>query len=312
MMIPLFLLLNLISTLTRLPISESSSVHPTDVVLVGSVLCDTTTNCLPQYHGHPQPSQFISGATVSIHCEDSSSGASGLDKKARTDSRGRFKFRLPDDVAKVVLKRGDSGVCSVKLVGSGDPKCSIPSLGSSSIFHRLKSTRHGHSSRFSSGVLSFKPTSSLCGGKRMTNFFFPPVPGVTPPPLTPPIPGLTPPPLIPPIPGFTPPPPLIPLPPIPGLTPPPSPLIPLPPIPGFTPPPPPPLIHLPPIPGFTPPPSPPPSFPIPFPPVSPFPPIPGFTHPPPPPPPPPVFPFPPLPFLPPPSPPGGPPASIAG
>ncbi|XP_030547855.2 leucine-rich repeat extensin-like protein 3 isoform X1 [Rhodamnia argentea] len=334
MPMPWFLITFVLLSLRIVDVSEAAHEEKVPSALaVGTVFCDT---CFKQEFS--RTSHFISGAYVSIECENSSSSRS-FQREVRTNKHGRFKVLLPPSVGKDAQRIEG---CTVKLIRSSEPGCGAVSLGISSRL-RLKLKRHGLRV-FSAGLLAFKPPKhpSRCtegparGDPKFlsrknsipSKGYLPRIPGLTPPSY--PLPFPSPPSLIPlpPIPWLTPPPPLIPLPPIPWLTPPPSPFIPLPPIPWLTPPPPPPfpfpippLPPFPPIPGFTPPPPPPPSslFPPlpPFPPLSPipFPPLPGFTPPPPrpPPPPPPSFHFPPLPpifpFPPPPYSPGNPPAS---
>ncbi|XP_030547856.2 leucine-rich repeat extensin-like protein 3 isoform X2 [Rhodamnia argentea] len=320
MPMPWFLITFVLLSLRIVDVSEAAHEEKVPSALaVGTVFCDT---CFKQEFS--RTSHFISGAYVSIECENSSSSRS-FQREVRTNKHGRFKVLLPPSVGKDAQRIEG---CTVKLIRSSEPGCGAVSLGISSRL-RLKLKRHGLRV-FSAGLLAFKPPKhpSRCteGPARGDPKFLSRKNSIPSKGYLPRIPGLTPPSY--PLPFPTPPPPLIPLPPIPWLTPPPSPFIPLPPIPWLTPPPPPPfpfpippLPPFPPIPGFTPPPPPPPSslFPPlpPFPPLSPipFPPLPGFTPPPPrpPPPPPPSFHFPPLPpifpFPPPPYSPGNPPAS---
>ncbi|KAL1205871.1 Major pollen allergen Lol p 11 [Cardamine amara subsp. amara] len=237
-------------------------------VVVGTVYCDTCFNSAFS----KTPNHLIPGALVAVECIGDNSKPS-FKQEVKTDERGEFKVKLPFSVSKHVknIKR-----CSVKLLKSSQPYCSIASSATSSSFKRLKSSNHGENARvFSAGFFTFKPENQpeICRPQKLgslhnkksdtlddkktevrkPDFFFPPNP-LNPPSVIPPNP------LIPSIPTPTlPPNPVIPsppsLPPLP-FQPPPSPLLPpIPAVPGIP--------TLPPVPVVNPPSLPPPSSPIP-------------------------------------------------
>ncbi|KAJ0712294.1 hypothetical protein HanOQP8_Chr09g0333291 [Helianthus annuus] len=253
--------------------------HPhSAATLVGTVYCDT---CFRQQV--PKSNHFISGATVAVECKNA--GKQTFRSKVKTNENGEFEAKLPVSIGKNVHKiKG----CSVTLISSGKPYCSVAATATSSEIH-FKSKKAG-THIFSAGFFTFKP--QLCNQKDFTGKTFPPSLPDPPAPFLPPIDIL--PPL--PVPDLPVPPLVPPLPRLPGLPPitgqkslenvklsgkktfgfPPNPFqppsLPLQPSPPSLVPPvvpsPPPAPLLPPVPGVIPSPSPPPpAFPIPFPPT---------------------------------------------
>ncbi|GKD11330.1 vegetative cell wall protein GP1-like protein [Tanacetum coccineum] len=270
-------------------------------VLVGTVYCDT---CFHQEVSKTKSSHFIPGATVAVECGSHIHGKQSFRQEVKTNKKGEFEAKLPLSVSKSLDK---IKACSVKLLSSGSPYCSVAAAATSSQIHYKSKTAGKHI--FSAGFFTFKP--ELCNQKDFVGKDFPPaLPDPAAPFLPPvgggiiptlpvpdiPIPPVIPP-LVPPLPRL----PGVPLPPIsrqkslkndhlsdqktfgfpfPPPVLPPLPLVPSPPslIPPVLPTPPPasffPPLPFPPLPGLIPsPPPPPPAFPIPLPPL---PPVPGF------------------------------------
>ncbi|CAA2981203.1 leucine-rich repeat extensin-like protein 3 [Olea europaea var. sylvestris] len=125
-------------------------------VVVGTVYCDT---CFHQ--DFSKASHFISGASVAVECENTGSRP-GFRQKVKTNEHGEFKVNLPFSVSKHVKKiRG----CSVKLISSGEPFCTVAATATSSSLH-LKSRKEG-THIYSAGFFTFKPLKQpeLCDQK---------------------------------------------------------------------------------------------------------------------------------------------------
>ncbi|KAF2561211.1 hypothetical protein F2Q70_00014367 [Brassica cretica] len=119
-------------------------------VVVGTVYCDTCFNGAFS----KSPNHLISGALVAVECTDENSKPS-FRQEVKTDEHGEFKAKLPLSVSKHVkkIKR-----CSVKLLSSSQPYCSIAASAASSSLKRLKPSKHGETTRvFSAGFFTFKP-----------------------------------------------------------------------------------------------------------------------------------------------------------
>ncbi|XP_010420252.1 PREDICTED: WAS/WASL-interacting protein family member 3-like [Camelina sativa] len=167
-------------------------------VVVGTVYCDTCFNGAFS----KSPNHLIPGALVAVECIDENSKPS-FRQEVKTDARGEFKVKLPFSVSKHVkkIKR-----CSVKLLSSSQPYCSIASSATSSSLKRLKSNHHGENTRvFSAGFFTFKPENQpeICSQKPVNPKPLLPDPSFPPPiqdPPTPsPIPNL---PIVPPLPDL--------------------------------------------------------------------------------------------------------------
>ncbi|KAL0316941.1 UNVERIFIED_CONTAM: AUGMIN subunit [Sesamum calycinum] len=184
-------------------------------VVVGTVYCDT---CFHQ--DFPKASHFISGASVALECNDTSSRPS-FRQEVKTNKNGEFRIHLPFSVSKHARKiRG----CSVRLLSSNEPFCAVAATATSSSLH-LKSRKRG-THIFSAGFFTFKPLKQplICDQKPSTENFkklsspqklspidnpddpaFPPPlrdPPSNPPPLGLPLPPLPQLPLLPPLPGI--------------------------------------------------------------------------------------------------------------
>ncbi|CAF2345981.1 unnamed protein product [Brassica napus] len=129
-------------------------------VVVGTVYCDTCFNgAFSKSHNH-----LIPGAVVAVECIDENSKPS-FRQEVKTDEHGQFKAKLPFTVSKHVkkIKR-----CSVKLLSSSQPYCSIAASATSTSLKRLKSSKHGENTRvFSAGFFTFKPENQpeICSQK---------------------------------------------------------------------------------------------------------------------------------------------------
>ncbi|XP_009126068.1 proline-rich extensin-like protein EPR1 isoform X2 [Brassica rapa] len=129
-------------------------------VVVGTVYCDTCFNSAFS----KSPNHLISGAVVAVECIDENSNPS-FRQEVKTDEHGEFKANLPFSVSKHVkkIKR-----CSVKLLSSSQPYCSIAASATSSSLKRLRSSKHGENTRvFSAGFFTFKPENQpeICSQK---------------------------------------------------------------------------------------------------------------------------------------------------
>ncbi|CAH8386720.1 unnamed protein product [Eruca vesicaria subsp. sativa] len=129
-------------------------------VVVGTVYCDTCFNSAFS----KSPNHIISGAIVAVECLDTNSKPS-FRQEVKTDEHGEFKVNLPFSVSKHVkkIKR-----CSVKLLSSSQPYCSIAASATSSSLKRLKRRKHGENTRvFSAGFFTFKPENQpeICSQK---------------------------------------------------------------------------------------------------------------------------------------------------
>ncbi|PON82108.1 hypothetical protein TorRG33x02_221030 [Trema orientale] len=196
-------------------------------VVVGTVYCDT---CFQE--DFDKTSHFISGASVAVECKYGKTSKPIFREEVKTNKHGEFEVHLPLSVSKHI-KRIEG--CSVTLISSSEPYCSVASTATSSSLH-LKSRKQG-THIFSAGFFTFKPLKQpiLCNQKPSIQNSRKPItdpikkwfsshsniPDLAfPPPLQdpdtpsgglPPIPGL---PQLPPLPNL---PPLSPLPPLPKL-----------------------------------------------------------------------------------------------
>ncbi|XP_022760096.1 uncharacterized protein LOC111306534 [Durio zibethinus] len=206
--------------------SHSHRLHSA-VVVVGTVYCDTSFQ-----EDFSKATHFISGfvsagASVAVECNDGSWRPS-FRQEVKTNKHGEFIVRLPFSVSKHVkkIKR-----CSVKLVTSNEPYCSVASTTTSSSLI-LKSRKKG-THIFSAGFFTFKPVKqpNLCNQKPSVQdskkfntqntlgfgepnypIFTPPLQDPETPQPSPPLPNLPPLPQLPPLPPL----PGLPIPPIPG------------------------------------------------------------------------------------------------
>ncbi|KAG2238781.1 hypothetical protein Bca52824_091952 [Brassica carinata] len=129
-------------------------------VVVGTVYCDTCFNGAFS----KSPNHLIPGALVAVECIDANSKPT-FRQEVKTDEHGEFKAKLPFSVSKHVkkIKR-----CSVKLLSSSQPYCSIAASATSSSLKRLRSSKHGENTRvFSAGFFTFKPENQpeICSQK---------------------------------------------------------------------------------------------------------------------------------------------------
>ncbi|KAG6581716.1 hypothetical protein SDJN02_20061 [Cucurbita argyrosperma subsp. argyrosperma] len=236
----------------------SHSLHSNKpAVVVGTVFCDT---CSQQRLS--KSTYFISGAIVAVECRDHKTSETNFKEEVKTNKNGNFKVVLPFSEQEHTNK---IETCSVKMIKSSDPFCSVPSSATSSSL-KLKNSKIRDGTRvFSAGYFAFKPLKQPTSCNRKNTDIlkakqvnpqlpFPPIippivpPVIQPPSLLPPNPlqpaPLIPNPLEPPTPvipnPFQPPAPLIPI-------------IPMPPLPILTPPSPPPTVLPPFIPPFLPP-----------------------------------------------------------
>ncbi|OWM84710.1 vegetative cell wall protein gp1 [Punica granatum] len=125
-------------------------------VVVGTVYCDT---CFQQ--GFSKASRFLSGASVAVECKAGPSGQV-FRQEVKTNKQGEFRVKLPFSVAKHVRKIKS---CSVELISSNEPYCSVASAASSDSL-RLQSRRQG-THIFSAGFFTFKPLNqpNMCNEK---------------------------------------------------------------------------------------------------------------------------------------------------
>ncbi|GER30698.1 pollen Ole e 1 allergen and extensin [Striga asiatica] len=120
---------------------------PSSAVVVGTVFCNT---CFQQ--NIPKAIHFIQGASVAVECKDKSSNPS-FKQQVKTDIHGEFKVKLPFPVSKHVKK---IKTCTVKLISSNKPYCSIAaSATTSSTLHQKSRTQKTHI--YSAGFFTFKP-----------------------------------------------------------------------------------------------------------------------------------------------------------
>ncbi|ESQ41555.1 hypothetical protein EUTSA_v10013771mg [Eutrema salsugineum] len=130
-------------------------------VVVGTVYCDTCFNGAFS----KSPNHLIPGALVAVECIDENSKPS-FRQEVKTDEHGEFKAKLPFSVSKHVkrIKR-----CSVKLLASSKPYCSVAASATSSSLKRIKTSKqHGDNTRvFSAGFFTFKPENQpeICSQK---------------------------------------------------------------------------------------------------------------------------------------------------
>ncbi|PIN06366.1 hypothetical protein CDL12_21088 [Handroanthus impetiginosus] len=125
-------------------------------VVVGTVYCDT---CFQQnFH---EASHFIAGASVAVECKKTRSTES-FRQEVKTNNHGQFEVHLPFPISTHTKKIQG---CSVKLISSNQPYCSIAATATSSRLH-LKSRKQG-THIFSAGFFTFKPLKQpeLCDQK---------------------------------------------------------------------------------------------------------------------------------------------------
>ncbi|XP_028779086.1 vegetative cell wall protein gp1-like [Neltuma alba] len=114
--------------------------------VVGTVYCDT---CFQ--HDFSRNSHFIAGASVAVECENGDSKPRFW-KEVRTNEHGEFRVELPFSVSKHVKRiKG----CTVKLMKSSEPHCSVASAATSSSLSLKSRNQREHT--FSAGFFSFKP-----------------------------------------------------------------------------------------------------------------------------------------------------------
>ncbi|XP_071709854.1 uncharacterized protein [Rutidosis leptorrhynchoides] len=167
-------------------------------VIVGTVYCDT---CFRR-EVSKSPHHFISGAIVAVECGHKGQKLS-FRQEVKTKKNGKFKVKIPFSITKnmELIKK-----CSVQLIRSSEPYCSVAATATSSNIH-FKSKKAG-THIFSAGFFTFKP--ELCSQKDFTEKKIPPSLPDPPAPFLPPIAeGLLPPlpipdlpitPLVPPLP----------------------------------------------------------------------------------------------------------------
>ncbi|KAL6961118.1 hypothetical protein U1Q18_038880 [Sarracenia purpurea var. burkii] len=109
-------------------------------IVVGTVYCDTCSQS-----DFSSTTQFIS-----VECGSEPS----FREEVKTDAHGKFKIRLPFSVAKHVEKIKE---CSVKLISSPEPYCSVAPTSSSSSSLRLISSRKQGTHIFSAGFFRLRP-----------------------------------------------------------------------------------------------------------------------------------------------------------
>ncbi|KAK4280001.1 hypothetical protein QN277_011687 [Acacia crassicarpa] len=115
-------------------------------VVVGTVYCDT---CFQ--HDFSRNSHFIAGASVAVECKNGDSKP-GFWKEVRTNEQGEFRIELPFSVSKRVRRiKG----CTVKLIKSSEPHCSVASAGTTTSLSLKSRNQTEHT--FSAGFFSFKP-----------------------------------------------------------------------------------------------------------------------------------------------------------
>ncbi|KAK1432951.1 hypothetical protein QVD17_09854 [Tagetes erecta] len=191
-----FIILVLCLSLNDITYARHHKPPHSPATLVGTVYCDT---CFRQQA--PKSTHFLSGATVAVECADA--GQRRFREEVKTNENGEFEAKLPLSIAKHVDK---IKACSVKLISSGKPYCSIAATATSSEIH-FKSKKAG-AHIFSAGFFTFKP--ELCNQKNLKEKDFPPSLPDPPAPFLPPIgdgilpplpvPDLPVPPLVPPLP----------------------------------------------------------------------------------------------------------------
>ncbi|PKA53695.1 Olee1-like protein [Apostasia shenzhenica] len=138
-----------------LQISAVSQRQQRSAVLVGTVYCNT---CFQQESSNS--SRFIPGASVVVECCINEGDSHCFRKEARTNRHGVFQIRLPIEAGRSL---GAIKSCSVEMVRSSKPFCSVSSSVSSSGL-RLKSRRKNGTRIFSAGFFTFKPLNQpeLC------------------------------------------------------------------------------------------------------------------------------------------------------
>ncbi|XP_068669163.1 pistil-specific extensin-like protein [Aristolochia californica] len=119
--------------------------RPSSAIVIGTVYCDT---CFHQQVS--KNSHFISGALVAVECGPESKPI--FRNEVKTNEHGQFKVPLPFSVGKHIkqIKR-----CSVKLISSSEPYCSVASRATSTSLN-LKSRKQGVHI-LTAGFFSFKP-----------------------------------------------------------------------------------------------------------------------------------------------------------
>ncbi|PON42932.1 hypothetical protein PanWU01x14_278280 [Parasponia andersonii] len=127
-------------------------------VVIGTVYCDT---CFQE--DFDKTSHFISGASVAVECKYGKTSKPIFREEVKTNKHGEFEVHLPLSVSKHI-KRIEG--CSVTLISSSEPYCSVASTATSSSLH-LKSRNQG-THIFSAGFFTFKPLKQpiLCNQKQ--------------------------------------------------------------------------------------------------------------------------------------------------
>ncbi|KAI4375266.1 hypothetical protein MLD38_013156 [Melastoma candidum] len=160
--------------LLGLSLSSLEANYLQSTVVVGSVYCDTCFNNRLSKTGH-----FIPGATVAVQCIDENAKRSFYEE-VTTDEHGEFRVLLPFYVAPHVRKIEG---CSVKWINSGEPFCSVPTMGASPLLRLTLKMPDAHV--FSAGNFMFKPLTqpALCSKEQGLDYreFSSPKPGFIPP-----------------------------------------------------------------------------------------------------------------------------------
>lgn len=87
-----------------------------------------------------------------MECKESTNPTQNFHELVKTNENGEFKVHLPFSISKHMKK---IKACSVKLISSNEPFCSVASTATSSSIH-LKSRKEG-THIFSAGFFTFKP-----------------------------------------------------------------------------------------------------------------------------------------------------------
>ncbi|KAG0484199.1 hypothetical protein HPP92_008278 [Vanilla planifolia] len=121
--------------------------HTPSAIVVGTVYCDTCFRQEVTKFNH-----FLPGATVAVRCCGNGKISACFKKEAKTNKRGVFRVRLSPEVSGSIET---IRACSVELIKSSEPFCSVASSATSTGPH-LKSRRDGVHV-FSAGFFTFKP-----------------------------------------------------------------------------------------------------------------------------------------------------------
>lgn len=98
-----------------------------------------------------------------MECRDGEASKTSFRQQVKTNKNGKFRVILPFSIAKHVKKIES---CSVKLIRSSEPFCSVASSATSSVL-RFKSKNKRGTRIFSAGFFTFTPLEqpSLCSQK---------------------------------------------------------------------------------------------------------------------------------------------------